>query len=114
MFYTLLAAAEEHGFDDLAIVRVEQLHPFPFEQLRELLARYDVADVVWVQEEPWNMGAWSFVEDRLRKVLPTRSQLRYVGRREAASPATGSYRVHQDEEAEFIREAFARTALQRR
>ncbi|MEE2702645.1 MAG: 2-oxoglutarate dehydrogenase E1 component [Myxococcota bacterium] len=114
VFYTLLEAAREHGFDDVAIVRVEQIHPFPFSALREMLGQYDLRDFVWVQEEPWNMGAWSFVQDRIRSVLPKGGRLRYAGRHEAASPAAGSYRIHQEQEVEFVREAFARRARRRR
>ncbi len=114
VFYTLLDAAQEHGFNDVAIVRVEQINPFPFAALRQLLGQYEVRDIVWVQEEPWNMGAWSFVQARIRGVLPKGGRLRYAGRREAASPAAGSYRLHQQQEAEFVHEAFARRARRRR
>jgi 2-oxoglutarate dehydrogenase complex dehydrogenase (E1) component-like enzyme len=69
--------------------------------------------MVWVQEEPWNMGAWSFVQDRMKRALPSRARLRYLGRREAASPATGSFKIHEAEEAEFVSAAFARTRQQR-
>jgi 2-oxoglutarate dehydrogenase E1 component len=69
--------------------------------------------VIWVQEEPWNMGAWSYVSDRMTRVLPEGAALRYVGRRESASPATGSYRLHEEEQAEFVREAFAQKAMTR-
>ncbi len=114
VYYTLLAAREDSAFDDVALLRLEQIHPFPFERLRELLASYGTKDFIWVQEEPWNMGAWSFVDDRLRRVLPERGRLRYVGRPEAASPAGGSYRAHEREEADLVREAFAKRRRLRR
>jgi 2-oxoglutarate dehydrogenase E1 component len=114
VYYTLLAAREDAGFDDVALVRIEQLHPFPFEAVTRALERYSAHDVVWAQEEPWNMGPWAFVQDRIGRVLPRGRRLRYVGRPESASPATGSFRVHEEEEAEFVREAFARTARPRR
>ncbi len=60
------------------------------------------------------MGAWSYVQDRLARALPGDKQVRYVGRREAASPAAGSYQVHEREEAEFVGEAFARSRRPRR
>ncbi len=107
VYYTLLEAREDHGFDDVALVRVEQLHPFPFDALRDTLGRYATNEIVWVQEEPWNMGAWSYVSDRVTRVLPEGRSVRYVGRPESASPATGSYRLHEEEQAEFVREAFA-------
>ncbi len=110
VYYTLLEAREESGFDDVAILRLEQIHPFPFDPLRELLAAYSTRDVAWVQEEPWNQGAWAFVQERLKRVLPAAAALRYIGRPESASPATGSFKIHEREEAEFVQEAFARRA----
>ena len=80
----------------------------------EILANYQTKDFLWVQEEPWNMGGWSFVRDRLKRVLPRGARLRYVGRPEASSPAPGSYRQHEAEEAEFVADAFARRARSRR
>jgi len=73
-----------------------------------VLSCYQTRDIVWVQEEPWNMGAWSFVRERLNRVVADGVAVRYVGRAEAASPAAGSYRMHQEEQTEFVREAFAR------
>jgi 2-oxoglutarate dehydrogenase E1 component len=108
VFYTLTDARAESSFGDVAIVRLEQLHPFPFDEVRATLAPYATRDFVWVQEEPWNMGAWSYVQIRLAKSLPQGATPRYVGRHESASPATGSYKIHLEEEAEFVREAFAR------
>ena len=89
VYYTLLAAREDSNFNDVALVRLEQLHPFPFDLLRDLLAAYPAHDIVWCQEEPWNMGAWSYVQERMRRVLGPEVGLRYVGRVEAASPAAG-------------------------
>jgi len=113
VYYTLLEAREDSGFEDVAIVRMEQLHPFPFDAVRETLARYGAREVVWVQEEPWNMGAWSFVSDRIARALPEGRSVRYAGRPESASPATGSYRLHEEEQAEFVREAFATKPMAR-
>jgi 2-oxoglutarate dehydrogenase E1 component len=114
VYYTLLEARDESAFDDVAVVRVEQLHPFPFAEITEVLERYAATDIVWCQEEPWNMGAWLFVQDRIERVLPEGRGIRYVGRREAASPAAGSFRVHEDQQSEFVREAFARGSRPRR
>jgi 2-oxoglutarate dehydrogenase E1 component len=88
---------------------VEQLHPFPAAELRAILDAYPQArQVYWVQEEPQNMGAWQFVEPRLRRLLAADRTLAYVGRRAAASPATGSFKVHQAEEADLVNRALAR------
>jgi 2-oxoglutarate dehydrogenase E1 component len=109
IYYELLAARRERAADWAALVRVEQLYPFPFRELEKILAAYPNAlEVAWVQEEPWNMGAWHFVYHRLRRILPEGRRLSYVGRAEAASPATGLYKVHQQEEAELVNRAFAR------
>jgi 2-oxoglutarate dehydrogenase E1 component len=102
VYYTLRdtrTAAERDG--DVAIVRVEQLYPFPEAELQAVLAKYSrKQEVCWVQEEPQNRGAWSFTEPRLRKMLPD-TLVNYVGREAAASPATGSMKEHLQEEREF-------------
>jgi 2-oxoglutarate dehydrogenase E1 component len=109
VYYALLQARREREIDATAIVRVEQLYPFPQRELTAILAAYPQAQQVWwVQEEPWNMGAWHFVYHRLRRILPEDRALAYVGRQEAASPATGSYKIHQAEEADLVHRAFAR------
>jgi 2-oxoglutarate dehydrogenase E1 component len=103
VYYDLL---ERRGSNaEVALVRVEQLYPFPEETLERSLARYRQAkDWVWVQEESMNMGAWSFMEPRLRAM--GRSP-RYVGRDSSASPATGSRAVHLREQKELIEAALA-------
>jgi 2-oxoglutarate dehydrogenase E1 component len=89
-----------------AVARVEQLYPFPDQELRGLLTRYpSVAEVVWAQEEPRNMGAWSFMEPRLRSLLPEGVTLRYAGRPERASPAEGYPAAHKAEQARIVNEA---------
>jgi 2-oxoglutarate dehydrogenase E1 component len=109
VYYDLLAARCEQTRDDVAIVRLEQLYPFPAPELREVLDTYpSTADVWWVQEEPQNMGAWDFVYRRLRDLLPAGGEPRYVGREEAASPATGSYKIHQSEQVELVTRALSR------
>ena len=111
VYYDLLAAREEAERKDVALVRVEQLYPFPEKELREELAKYPSAsDLVWCQEEPQNMGAWSFVDRRLEQVLLDMDHRKmkrplYVGRVEAASPATGSLKRHQSEQAALVSEA---------
>ncbi|MBY0369204.1 2-oxoglutarate dehydrogenase E1 component [bacterium] len=106
VYFGLDAARDERKQQDTAIVRVEQLYPFPKTEIESALARYTRAEeFFWVQEEPKNMGAWTFIEPRLRTCLPPSRQLHYRGRGEAASPAHGFYRVHQLEEQEFIKSA---------
>jgi 2-oxoglutarate dehydrogenase complex dehydrogenase (E1) component-like enzyme len=103
VYYDLLVGREQRGIDDVAIVRVEELYPFPADQIRQALAPYHAAaEVFWVQEEPWNMGAWSFMALRLPQIIGESRTLRYVGRDEAASPAIGSYKMHQREQSELV------------
>jgi 2-oxoglutarate decarboxylase len=106
--YDLLAQREADGAADVAVVRVEQLYPLPAEQIRAALGRYPNAnDVVWVQEEPMNMGAWQFMAVNLPEELPEGRTLRRVSRRASASPAVGSAKVHETEQRQLIAEAFA-------
>jgi len=103
VFYSLATARDKASLKNVAIVRVEQLYPFPKKEIQAILARYRKArEICWVQEEPRNRGAWRFMEDLLRDMLPDPAVLSYFGRDEAASPATGSYKAHEHEEAELI------------
>jgi len=105
--YTLLDARSAAGRDDVAIVRLEQLYPFPAADLAAVLARFPGAhDVRWVQEEPENMGAWRALRHRLEAVLPAPVRLGCVARREAASTATGFYAIHQQQERQLLALAY--------
>ncbi|WP_369253572.1 multifunctional oxoglutarate decarboxylase/oxoglutarate dehydrogenase thiamine pyrophosphate-binding subunit/dihydrolipoyllysine-residue succinyltransferase subunit [Geodermatophilus amargosae] len=105
--YDLLAQRESEGRADTAVLRVEQLYPLPTEQLRTALDRYPHAkDLVWVQEEPANMGAWQFMACNLPEHLDGRT-LRRVSRKASASPAVGSAKVHEVEQKELVAQAFA-------
>ncbi|MDE1969829.1 MAG: 2-oxoglutarate dehydrogenase E1 component, partial [Alphaproteobacteria bacterium] len=111
VYLDLLHARRERKIDDVAILRVEQLYPFPAKPLAEEAARYRNAEFVWVQEEPENMGAWSFVDRRLEKTLSSldikAKRARYVGRPEAAATATGLLKRHTAEQARLVNEALA-------
>jgi 2-oxoglutarate dehydrogenase E1 component len=110
VYYDLLAARREEKIDTVALVRVEQLYPFPRVSLPKVIARYPNAEIVWCQEEPQNMGAWTWIDRRLEEAAAAadrRLRPRYVGRREAASPATGFYKVHNAEQAALIEEALS-------
>ncbi|WP_245691703.1 multifunctional oxoglutarate decarboxylase/oxoglutarate dehydrogenase thiamine pyrophosphate-binding subunit/dihydrolipoyllysine-residue succinyltransferase subunit [Geodermatophilus telluris] len=104
--YDLLAQREAEGRADTAVVRVEQLYPLPAEEIRQAVGRYpDSAELVWVQEEPANMGAWQFMACNLPEHLDGRA-LRRVSRRASASPAVGSAKVHETEQRELVAQAF--------
>jgi len=107
VYYDLVAAREERKIDNIAIVRLEQVYPFPCDLLKDVLLRYPMmAEVSWVQEEPKNMGAWRFVQEQLQPVLDAnRRVLRYIGRAESASPSAGSLKRHQQEQAELVDES---------
>ncbi|CAA9444835.1 MAG: 2-oxoglutarate dehydrogenase E1 component [uncultured Phycisphaerae bacterium] len=106
VYYTLAAARAKENLKDVAIVRVEQLYPFPKKEVQAVLAKYrNARDVSWVQDEPRNRGAWSFMEPRLLELLPDPATLHYFGRDEAASPATGSTKMHKAEEDELVQQA---------
>ncbi len=109
VYYDLLAERREKGVQDVAIVRLEQIFPFPERTLGDILKPYANADVVWCQEEPANMGAWSFVDRRIEKVLAANggraSRPAYAGRVDAASPATGLAKVHAAEQVALVRDA---------
>ena len=108
VFYDLAKARQERGETDVALVRVEELYPFPADEIRQALAQFPAAqDVVWAQEEPRNMGAWLFMAPRLRALLGGPRMPRYAGRDAAASPATGSHREHAKEQAALVAQVFA-------
>ena len=113
LYYDLLAAREQRKADHVALARVEQLYPFATGQARDILARYPAtAEVVWAQEEPRNMGPWRFIEEQLEPLVePARGGLRYVGRPESASPASGSGRRHQQEQTEIVNDALTPGAI---
>jgi 2-oxoglutarate dehydrogenase E1 component len=106
VYYDLADARKKTEDRSVAIVRLEQFYPFPAQGLRETLAKYANAnELVWAQEEPQNMGGWTFVQDRLENLLPEDERPRYVGRSASASPATGSYSIHQKEQNELVTQA---------
>jgi 2-oxoglutarate dehydrogenase E1 component len=109
VYYDLLQERRDKNVTDVALVRLEQIYPFPAKSLAAALAPYKNADVIWCQEEPMNNGAWSFVDRRIETVLgcvggrATRPV--YVGREDAASPATGLAKVHAAQQAKLVRQA---------
>jgi 2-oxoglutarate dehydrogenase E1 component len=112
VYYDLLAARDERKITDIAIVRLEQFYPFPTKYLGIELARYAKAEqIVWCQEEPQNMGGWTFVDRRIEQTLAEVkhrvSRPTYVGRAEAAATATGSLKRHNKQQAELVDKALS-------
>ncbi len=121
IYYELMAARDARKASDpvaasTAIVRVEQFYPFPEVEIREVLERYTAASgIVWVQEEPRNMGAWIFMRTRLQRILANQARvLGYAGRPESASTAAGSAKRSAQEQAELVAQAFEPPTIARR
>lgn len=111
VYYDLLAYREEHGIDDIGIVRLEQFYPIPDAELEAVLNTYgEDVEVWWVQEEPVNMGAWAFLRLRLGHRIFGRNRLRGVSRPESSSPATGSAASHKMEQQRLLEMAFSQTS----
>ncbi|WP_213004042.1 2-oxoglutarate dehydrogenase E1 component [Parahaliea maris] len=109
VFYDLRAARRERGIEDIAIIRLEQLYPFPEAELLEVLGAYpNVKEAIWCQEEPMNQGAWYASQHHMRRVIHAHNPdvyLRYVGRDASAAPAAGYMALHLEQQERFINEA---------
>ena len=108
-YYDLAARRSELGRKDVAIVTVEQYHPFPWTEVAEQMQQYPNAELVWAQEEPMNMGAWTFVQPRfgtVAKHLGDQRPIEYVGRDPAAAPGTGFITMHQQQLSDMLQRAF--------
>ncbi|MDP2778795.1 2-oxoglutarate dehydrogenase E1 component [Devosia sp.] len=111
VYYDLLEEREKLGIDDVYLLRIEQLYPFPAKALLDELNRFKNAEVIWCQEEPKNMGAWAFIQPYVEWVFDqmgrTGQRVRYTGRPASASTATGLMRTHLAQLQAFLDEAFA-------
>ena len=106
IYYDLLNYRTEKKIDDAAIIRVEQLYPLHEKKLKLMMKAFpEKAEIVWCQEEPQNMGAWTFIEPQLRKMFER--EIAYAGRDASASPAVGSLALHKREQACVVRDAFS-------
>jgi 2-oxoglutarate dehydrogenase E1 component len=103
VFYDLATSRAKNDDERVAIVRLEQFYPFPTARLKEVFASYpNATQLVWCQEEPQNMGGWFFVAPRLEGLMANGSRPLYAGRAASASPATGSYTIHELEQRQLI------------
>jgi 2-oxoglutarate dehydrogenase E1 component len=107
IYYDLLKYRNENEIRNTAIIRIEQLYPFHWKMLRKIIERYPRAykKWVWCQEEPLNMGAWSYISPRLNEA--GRGNVRYAGRERSASTATGSKAIHKEEQRRLVQQAFS-------
>ena len=108
IYYDLVAERDERGMSDVAIIRFEQLYPLSASDIREALEPYSHASLHWVQDEPWNMGAWLYMQARLRETLGRTQLIRRVSRAGSASPATGSRASHNLEQKLLMDMAFGK------
>jgi 2-oxoglutarate dehydrogenase E1 component len=107
VFVDLMSSDLRKSSEQVAVVRVEQLYPFPEEDLRQVIGSYSNArELIWLQEEPRNMGAWSYISPRLQEIAGSELELRYVGRPERASPAEGLAELHTMEQNRIVTEAY--------
>lgn len=113
VYYDLLAVRRERGIEDVALIRLEQLYPFPEAELLQVLGNYpNITDAAWCQEEPQNQGAWYSSQHHMRRVMFAHKQdvyLRYVGRDPSASPAAGYMALHLAQQEQFINDALSPT-----
>lgn len=109
VYYDLVKKREEMGANDVAIIRVEQLYPFPHKAFGAELKRFgNATDIVWCQDEPQNQGAWFFVQHNIHENMLEGQKLGYAGRAASASPAVGYAHLHQDQQKNLIEAAFAK------
>ncbi len=108
VYYDLIKHKLKTKSDDIAVIRLEQFYPFKKEIIKEIIISYKNADkVVWVQEEPKNMGAWNFLQNRISEIMPDKQKLYSVSRPEGASPAVGSANLSNQQQIELVKEAFS-------
>jgi 2-oxoglutarate dehydrogenase E1 component len=113
VYFDLLKARRKDAIRDVALVRIEQLYPFPSDEYEAVLNRYvNAREVVWCQEEPQNQGAWYQIRHRLQEILGARRQVLYAGRAPAAAPATGISKIHEAEQHALIDAALRATATE--
>lgn len=107
IYYDLIAERKKRNIENLAIVRIEQLYPLDTKELKKNLKKYKKCEeYLWVQEEPINMGAWTFIHPRLNELLSEGSRVKYIGRQRSASPAVGSYAMHKKQYETIMTELF--------
>jgi 2-oxoglutarate dehydrogenase E1 component len=103
VYYDLAAEREKRAIDDIAIVRLEQLYPFPHDEFAAQVAMYPSAkSIVWAQEEPQNQGAWHRIQHYLMRHMRADQSLSYAGRKSSASPAVGYLSKHNEQQKELV------------
>ncbi|MEM7616770.1 MAG: 2-oxoglutarate dehydrogenase E1 component [Pseudomonadota bacterium] len=110
VYYDLYEKRQEHKINDVALVRVEQIYPYPLNEVADIVKKYKNAEVVWCQEEPQNMGAWHFLDRRIEESMQIAkskfTRPKYIGRSESASPSVGYMKLHLQELENFVKQVF--------
>ena len=108
VYYDLNDANQKANFKHIGIIRIEELYPFPSESIKTILGKYsNYKDILWVQEEPQNQGAWMYIRDAFDDMTLKAGSIRYIGRKKSASPAAGHLKVHTKEQEELIKQAIS-------
>ena len=105
VFYDLLERRREAAAESVALIRLEQLYPFPYDEMKAIIEKYNAASVVWCQEEPRNQGAWRSNRHRIERCIPGHKQVEFAGRAPSASPAVGYADEHQAQQSQLVNEA---------
>ncbi|CRK85971.1 2-oxoglutarate dehydrogenase E1 component [Candidatus Providencia siddallii] len=106
VYYDLLDQRRKNMKTDISIIRIEQLYPFPYEDIKKILIQFiTIKDFVWCQEEPLNQGAWFYCQNVLRDVIPVNATLSYIGREASSSPAVGCVSVHNEQQKSLVNNA---------
>ncbi|URJ23481.1 2-oxoglutarate dehydrogenase E1 component [Blochmannia endosymbiont of Camponotus sp. C-003] len=106
VYYDLLSQRRKNKQYNIAIIRIEQLYPFPYTNIQAIFDSYlNVQDFAWCQEEPKNQGAWYYIQDCLHNIMPSNITLNYIGRPDSAAPAVGYFSVHQQQQKKLIDDA---------
>jgi 2-oxoglutarate dehydrogenase E1 component len=110
VYFDLLKARRAAAQDDVALIRIEQLYPFPVEEYEHAVSRYPKAELVWCQEEPQNQGAWFQIRHRLQDLAGEQRPVYYAGRPPSAAPATGLPKLHEAEQQRLVQAALSAAA----
>lgn len=106
IYYDLIMQRRQNKQNNIMIIRIEQLYPFPYESIQKILQKFShVIDLIWCQEEPLNQGAWHYINNYISKMIPEHSSIQYVARLDSAAPAVGSFIIHQKQQRELINNA---------